>query len=64
MLIKNNTTALYSVQGIALVPGQETDIQEAQQELVARDIEGVEGLEIVKERAKPGPKAHKDQDEK
>ena len=63
MLIKNNTLAPYSVQGITLIPGQETDIPEAQQELVLRDIDGTPGLEVVKERAKPGPKA-KDQDEK
>lgn len=63
MMIKNNTLAPYAVQGVTLVPGQETEIPEGKQEFVTRDIDGVQGLEVVKERAKPGPKA-KDQDEK
>ena len=63
MLIKNkSTTRLYTVQGVALPPGESTDIPEHLQELVQRDMADVEDLEVVKARHKASddePKAAK-----
>lgn len=52
MLIKNNSARPYTVQGITLIPGQETEIPEAQQADVLRDINGIDDLEEVKGRRK------------
>lgn len=56
MFIKNNSQRLYTVQGVALVPGQETEIPANLTDAIQRDIDGMEDLEVVKQRAKPGPK--------
>lgn len=60
MLIKNDTLAPITVQGVTLIPGQETLIPEGKEADVLRDLKGVQGVEEVKERAKPGPKAKDD----
>lgn len=60
MIIKNTTAGPITVQGIMLVPGQDTEIPEAQRQDVARDLEGVPGVEVVKERAKAATKAKDD----
>ena len=52
MLIKNNSARPYTVQGITLIPGQETEIPEGKQADVTRDIQGITDLEEVKSRRK------------
>lgn len=52
MLIKNNSARPYTVQGITLIPGQETEIPEGKQADVVRDIESITDLEEVKGRRK------------
>ena len=65
MLIKNNSKRLYNVQGILIAPGAEpTEIPAHLVEAVERDIDGLEDLEVAKERAKPGPKAKEQDDDK
>lgn len=52
MFIKNNSSRLYTVQGITLIPGQETEIPENVQADLVRDIAGIDDLEEVKARRK------------
>lgn len=65
MLIKNkSTTRPYIVQGVTLVPGQDTEIPENLITDAQRDIDGMEDLEVVKAKAKPGPKPKVEDDDK
>lgn len=48
MLVKNNSTRLYHVGGVAIVPGESKEINDKH----AADIKGVAALEVVSESPK------------
>lgn len=57
MLIKNTDARPWTIAGQLLIPGADP----VEVECTEADIAGVPGLEVVKEKAKPGPKPKADE---